>query len=105
MLFSEIFVQFLFGAPAGILASLLAALGVWKKWPIALIVAGIWSLPATYYLSAALGFPLYLTALFVFGAAYAVAKSKIRIAWLLLIPLFLFTLWMTILTIYGLLQS
>ena len=49
---SEAFVLLLFGAPAGILSSLLAALGVWKKWLIALIVAGVWAVPATYYLSA-----------------------------------------------------
>lgn len=102
MLFSEIFVQLLFGAPAGIISSLLAALGVWKRWLAALIVAGIWSIPATYYLSAGSGLPIYLAALCIFGAAYAVYKNKIRVAWFLLIPLFLCALWMTILTIYGL---
>jgi hypothetical protein len=101
MLFNEFFVVLFFGAPAGIVASVLAALGVWKKWIIALIVAGFWSIPATYYLSAASGLPIYLAALLVFGAAYAVYKNKIRVAWLLLIPLFLATLWMTALTIYG----
>ncbi len=99
---SEFFVLLLlFGAPAGILSSLLAALGVWKKWLVVLIVAGIWSIPATYYLTAATELPIYLAALFVFGAAYAVYRNKIRTAWLLLIPLFLATLWMTALTIYG----
>ena len=79
---SEFLILFLFGAPAGILSSLLAAFGVWKKKIIALIVAGIWSAPATYYLSAGSGLPLYLTALFVFGAAVAVYRNKIRLAWL-----------------------
>lgn len=101
MLLSEFFVLLLFGAPAGILSSLLAVLGVWKKWIVVLIIAGIWSIPATYYLSAATGLPIYLAALGVFGAAYAVYKNKIRIAWLLLIPLFLCAIWMTVLTIYG----
>jgi hypothetical protein len=105
MLLSEFFVLLLFGAPAGILSSLLAVLGVWKKRIIALIVAGLWSIPATYYLSAGLGLPLFITALFVFGAAYAVHKNKIRIAWLLLIPLFLCAIWMTVLTIYGIFYS
>ncbi len=56
---------------------------------------------ATYYLSAGYRFPLYLTALFVFGAAYAVHKDKICTAWLLIIPLFLCAVWMTAFTIYG----
>ena len=101
MMNSEVFVLFLFGAPAGIISSFLAALGVWKKWLITLIVAGIWSVAATYYLSAASGLPIYLAALCVFGAAYAVYKNKIRIAWLLLIPLFLCALWMTVFTVYN----
>jgi hypothetical protein len=97
----EFFVLLFFGAPAGILSSLLSALGIWKKWPIALIVAGVWSIPATYYLSAGSRSPIYLAALFVFGAAYAVYKNKIRTAWLLLIPLFICTVWMTAFTIYN----
>lgn len=99
---SEVFVLLLFGAPAGILASLLAALGIWKKWPIASIVAGIWSIPATYYLSAGLRLPLFSISLLVFGAAYADYRGNSRIAWLLLVPLFLCAIWMTVLTIYGL---
>jgi hypothetical protein len=102
---SEFFILFLFGAPAGILSSLLAAFGVWKKKIIPLILAGIWSAPATYYLSAASGLPLYLTALFVFGAAFAVYRNKIRLAWLLLIPLFFFAAWMTYFTLYNILRS
>ena len=102
---SEIFVLFLFGAPAGILSSLLAAFGVWKKKIIALVIAGIWSASATYYLSAASGLPLYLTALFVFGAAVAVNRNKVHLAWLLLIPLFFFAAWMTYFTLYNILLS
>lgn len=105
MLINELFVLFLFGAPAAILSFLLAAFGVWKKKIIALVIAGIWSASATYYLSAASGFPLYLTALFVFGSAYAVYRNKIRRAWLMLIPLFFIAAWMTFLTIYAILQS
>ncbi|RJP52741.1 MAG: hypothetical protein C4583_06270 [Anaerolineaceae bacterium] len=102
MITSEILVQLLFGAPAGILASLLAALGVWKQWPIASVVAGVWAIPATYYLSAAVGLPIFLSALLAFGSAVAVRKNRIRFAWLLLIPLFVCALWMATLTIYGL---
>ncbi len=95
---NNIFVQLVFGFPSGIISLLISALGIWKKWPIALILAGIWAVPATYYLSAAFGFPLYLISLLQFVGAYAVYKGNTRLAWLLLIPLLLFTLFMTYLT-------
>lgn len=101
MLWNEFLIYLFFGAPAGILASLLAAFGVWKKNLIALILAAIWSVPATFYLSAGSGLPLYLIALFVLGAAAAVRRNKIRLAWFLLTPLFFFAAWMTVLTIYN----
>jgi hypothetical protein len=99
---NAIFVQLFFGFPSGIISLLLSALGIWKKWPIALILAGIWAIPATYYLSAAFGFPLYLISLLQLGGAYALYKGKPRIAWYLLIPLLLFTLFMTYLTSFSL---
>ncbi|HBD09264.1 MAG TPA: hypothetical protein DCZ69_13485 [Syntrophobacteraceae bacterium] len=84
---------------------LLSALGIWKKLPLALIVAGVWSIPVTYYLSAGLRRPIYLMALFVFGAAHAVYKEKIRTAWFLLFPLFLCTAWMTVFTIHNIIHG
>ena len=105
MLLSEFIVLLFFGAPAGILSSLLAALGVWKKSIPVLIIAGIWAIPATYYLSAGAGLPIYAAALCAFGAAYAVHKHKIRTAWLLLVPLFVCSLWMTIFTTWNILQE
>lgn len=101
MLWNEFIVYLVFGAPAGIFASLLAAFGVWKKNIIALILAAVWSVPATFYLSAGSGLPLYLTALFVLGAAVSVSRNRIRLAWFLLLPLFFFAAWMTVLTIYN----
>lgn len=97
-MFNDILVQLVFGFPSGIISLFVSALGIWKKWPIALILAGIWAVPATYYLSAAFGFPLYLISLLQFIGAYAVYKGNTRLAWLLLIPLLLFTLFMTYLT-------
>jgi hypothetical protein len=38
---NEIFVLFLFGAPANLICVLLAVIGVWKRWPVALIAAGV----------------------------------------------------------------
>jgi len=95
---SALLVQLFFGAPAGVISLLISALGIWKKWPIALILAGIWAIPATYYLSAVFGLPLYLISLLQFGGAYALYKGKPRVAWYLLIPLLLSTLFMMYLT-------
>ena len=97
-MFETILVQLFFGFPSGIISLLLSALGIWKKWPLALILAGVWTVPATYYLSAVFGFPLYLISLLQLVGAYAVNNGKPRIAWYLLIPLLLSTLFMTYLT-------
>jgi hypothetical protein len=101
---NDILIQLVFGFPAGILSLLVSALGIWKKWPIALILAGIWAGPATIYLSFASGIPLYLLGLLQFGGAYAVYKDKPRIAWILLIPLLMATLFMAYLTSLSLLN-
>ncbi len=95
---NEILVLFIFGFPAGIISLLLSALGIWKKWPIALILAGIWTIPATYYLSGVFHIPLYLISLLQFIGAYALHKGNPRLAWFLLIPLLLSTLFMIYLT-------
>jgi len=95
---NDILIQFAFGFPAGIMSLLISALGIWKRWIPALILAGLWTIPATIYLGAAFGFPLYLISLLQFGGAYAVHKGKPHIAWYLLIPLLLATLFMTYLT-------
>lgn len=95
---SDILILFVFGFPAGILSLLVSALGIWKKRPGALVLAGVWTIPATIYLSAAFGLPLYLISLLQFGGAYAIYKGRPHIAWYLLIPLCLVTLYMTYLT-------
>ena len=100
---NDILIQFVFGAPAGILSLLVSVLGIWKKWPVALVLAGLWAAPANYYLSAAFDLPLYWIGLFQFGAAYAVYKDNKRIAWFLLIPLLLLTLVMVFLSLYAVL--
>jgi len=97
-MWQDILIIFFFGFGAGIMSLLVSALGIWKKWSLALILAGIWTILGTIYLSAAFGFPLYLISLFQFGGAYAVYKGKTQIAWYLLIPLLLVALYMTYLT-------
>jgi hypothetical protein len=95
---SDILILFVFGFGAGILSLLISALGIWRKWPVALVLAGVWTIPATIYLGAAFGFPLYIISLLQFGGAYAVYKGRPLVAWYMLIPLFLVTLYMTYLT-------
>lgn len=75
---SDVLVQLVFGFPAGVISLSLSALGIWKKWIVWLIIAGILTVPFTFYLTAATGLPLYLMALFQFGAAYAVNRQKKR---------------------------
>ncbi|MBN1454330.1 MAG: hypothetical protein JW963_25155 [Anaerolineales bacterium] len=98
---SDILVQLVLGFPAGVISLSLSALGIRKKWIIWLIIAGILTVPFTFYLSVASGLPLYLMALFQFGAAYAVGKQKTGLAWGLLIPLLITTLFMVYLTFYA----
>lgn len=102
---NEILIQLVFGFPAGIISLLLSVLGIRKRWPLALIIAGIWGFFATYYISAALRMPLYLIGLLQFGSAFAVYKGNPRNAWLLLIPLLLSTLFMTTITMISLFES
>jgi hypothetical protein len=102
---SDIIVQLVFGFPAGLISLSLSALGIWKKWLIWLVIAGILTIPFTFCLTAASGLPLYLMALLQFGAAYAVWKRKNGLAWGLLLPLALTTLIMIYLTFFGFFKS
>ena len=102
---NDILISLVFGFPAGIISLLFSVLAIWKKWPWLLIVAGLWTIPATIYLSFASGLPLYLISLLQFGGAYAVFKGKTRLAWLLLIPLLLSTLFMTYLTSFSFFET
>ncbi len=82
----QIFIQIIFGWPAIIASILLSVAGVWLKKPVLLVVAGVVCIPFTYYLS---GFrtPAVVLPLFQFGSAYAVARQKDLMAWLLVAPL------------------
>jgi len=104
-MWSDILILFFFGFAAAVMSLLVSALGIWKKWPIALILAGVWTISATFYVSAAFGFPFYLISLLQFGGAYAVYKEKPRIAWYLLIPLLLVAVFMTCLTLLSISES
>lgn len=102
---SDVLVQLVFGFPAGVISLSLSALGIWKKWIVWLIIAGILTVPFTFYLTAATGLPLYLMALFQFGAAYAVNRQKNGLALGLLVLLALTTLLMAYLTFFTFFES
>ena len=97
--------QLFFGFPAGVISLLLSAFAIKMERSILLIIASVLTIPFTFYLTTASGLPLYLIALFQFGAAYAVTKQKIGLAWGLLIPLALTTLFMAYLTFFTFFKS
>jgi hypothetical protein len=80
-----------FGFPAGIISLLLSALGIWRKWPWLLVVAGLFTITEMIYFSLGSGLPFYLMALLQFYGAYVLRKGNARLAWILLIPLLLIT--------------
>jgi hypothetical protein len=102
---SDILVQLFFGFPAGLVSLLLSAFAIRTKRIVWLVVAGVLTIPFTFYLTAASGLPLYLLALLQFGTAYAVRKQKNRLAWGLLVPLALTTLLMAYLTFFTFFKS
>ena len=100
-----ILVIFIFGFPAGLISLVLSALAIWKKWPWLLVVAGLPAISGTLYLGLGSGIPFYLMSLLQFYGAYALRKGNIRLAWALLIPLSLFTAYITFYSITAILQA
>jgi len=94
-----------FGFPAGIISLLLSSLGIWKKWPWLLVIAGLFTITETIYHSLLSGLPFYLMALLQFYGAHVLRKDKARLAWRLLIPLLLFTAYFAYFTIKNLLAA
>ena len=84
---SDAFAIICFGWPAIIASILLAIAGLLMKKPRLLVIAGVVFLPFTYYLSNGLRNPLVIMPFLLFASAYAVHRQKIRLAWLLLLPL------------------
>lgn len=62
-------------------------MGVALKRPNLLAVAGLISVPFAIYVAAATRTLGLLLPFFYFGAAYAIKRDKIRIAWLLIMPM------------------
>ncbi|HQV93423.1 MAG TPA: hypothetical protein PLA27_11680 [Anaerolineales bacterium] len=83
-----------FGWPAIIGSFLLSIVGVLMKKPNLLFVAGVALIPFTYYLSNGLRNPFVVIPLFQFASAFAIRRGNTRLAWLLLLPFLVVTLWL-----------
>lgn len=102
---SDLLIQLAFGFPAGLISLLLSAFAIKQNRMVWLVIAGVLTIPFTYYLTIASGQPVYLLALLQFAAAYAVNRQKIALAWGLLVPLALTTLFMAYLTFFTFFKS
>ena len=83
-----------FGWPAIIGSILFSIAGVLMRKPKLLVLAGFALLPFTYYLSNGLRNPLIVMPLFQFASAFAIHRGNTRLAWLLLLPFLVVTLWL-----------
>ncbi len=86
-MFFETIIQIVFGWPAIIATILLSIVGLILKKPALLIITGFVCIPFTYYASNGLQNPFVVLPLLQFGSAFAVARQKQHIAWLLITPL------------------
>jgi hypothetical protein len=99
------FTLLVFGFPAGVISLLLSAVSIWKKWPWLLVIAGLFTITETIYHSLLSGLPLYSMALLQFYGAYVLRKGNARLAWILLIPLLLFTVYFAYFSIRNFLAA
>jgi hypothetical protein len=93
---SSLLVQIIFGWPTIILSLTVSGTGIIKKWPWFLVGGGVLCVPFSFYLS---GYPVprflaFLLPLFQFGAAWAVHFNRTKLAWVLLLPLVIFSLFL-----------
>lgn len=100
-LLRELLVQMVFGFPAGVVSLSLSSLGIWKK-KIALLILGcVLVFPMAAYLGATENWSISLVGFLHLVAAYAVKRQRHQLAWTLLIPAALITLFMLFITIYA----
>ena len=84
----------LFGWPAIITSILLSLAGLLTKKPNLLLIAGVICIPFTYYLSGGFRSPAVILPLFQFGSAFAIRRHQMRLAWLLIAPLLIVSIWL-----------
>jgi hypothetical protein len=101
----DIIIQLFFGFPSGVISLLLSVLGLVKRWPLALVIAAAWAVPATIYLSFASGLPLYLVSLLQLGGIIAMRRNQLFLAWALLLPLLFLTLYLAFFTLYAIFMT
>jgi hypothetical protein len=99
------FTLLVFGFPAGIISLLLSALAIGKKWPWLLVVAGIFTITMMVYFSLLSSLPFYLLAVFQFYGAFVLRKGNTRLAWWMLIPVLLFTVYFTYVSMLNFLSA
>lgn len=94
-------VALLFGFPAAFLSLLVSVIGVLKEKYWLVLLGAILYVPFSYYMFGPLlvGFPA-LILLSYFGSAAAVYVKKKTLAWILLLPAFLVSLWLAGLRLY-----
>ncbi len=94
----EILVQIIFGWPAIIASLLLSVVGLALRKPWLLVTAGVLAIPFSWYLSGypAIRTPAALLPLFQFGAAWALWREKKVLAWVLLAPLAMITVFLAV---------
>ena len=92
----DLLIQIVFGWPFIILSLLVCLIGLITKRYWLLLVCAVLFAPFSYYLSGAPGirwigfaFPLFQA-----GAAFAVQRSKMILAWILALPAFLVSAWL-----------
>jgi hypothetical protein len=90
----DILVSLFLGWPAILVTVILIVIGLRKTDHRYLVAAAILALPFSWYLS---GFPIvrspvFLVPVFIFGSAWGINRGRDMLAWLLIIPVFLFVL-------------
>lgn len=85
----EWLIPVIFGWPTVIASLLVSLAGLMTKKAWLLIVGGFLAVPFTWYTSLYGGLCTlnFLLPFFQFGAAYAIRREKVRLAWLSLLPL------------------
>ena len=94
----EILPQIIFGWPAIIGSLLLSVVGLTLRKPWLLVIAGMVAMPFSWYLSGypALGISVIFLPFFQFASAWALKRAKKRLAWVLLAPLAIITLFLAV---------
>lgn len=103
----QFFIVLLFGFPAVFVSLLISVIGVWKEKYWLVILGAVLFIPFSYYLNGAPGsggFAILLP-LFQIGSAAAVREKNKLWAWILLVPVFLATLWVVGLALFYQIRS